>query len=267
MGLEVAIQKAAQIRASVGRAALHTLMPDDFEFYSCTLELLDSQGNIEGSLVFPVMPNNISSTNSPAVNVKKTAGGVVSLVNNNFTPTSISLQGTFGRKFRILVQADTDLLSGGLSLKNLGSKLKAKIPIPGFNPSFKNGYGTLKIMESIIDESTKLDAYGNPKLLFFYNQAFNHNHLVEVVSFTNNQSLESNMIWNYSLEMKTLALAENISLSDMSKNKRKKLAMLLAIAVINTGINNILGNLSAVGLKNKAKTAVDATINKIKAGR
>ena len=85
------------------------------------------------------MPNNLTDTNQPSVNIKKTAGGIVSLTNNNFTPTSISLQGTFGRKFRILFEAPTDLLSGAKTLNKMAKSISNHKgnPIPGFLPMFK----------------------------------------------------------------------------------------------------------------------------------
>lgn len=269
MGVETVINKQLQTVASIGRARLHALLPDEFEYYSCTLELMNSKGEIEGSLVFPIMPNNMSYVNTPAVNVKKTAGGVISLTNNLFTPSTISLQGTFGRRFRLIFQESSDLFSKGISL----NKLKKKTAIPGFDDGFKNGYGTFKLLENICAESIKLDEDRKPKFLFFYNQSLNQNHLVEVTNFTGNMSLESNMIWNYSLEFKTIAIAENVKLGSR-KDDEKKLTTLLSISILNRAIFSSLEGISPFIKKttNKIVSAasnkiVSAAKNKIKAGR
>ena len=47
---------------TIGRAGLHVLGPDNFEYYMCSLRLEDSQGGLKALLNFPVMPNNIIET-------------------------------------------------------------------------------------------------------------------------------------------------------------------------------------------------------------
>jgi hypothetical protein len=49
--------------ATVGRAAIHSQFPDDFEYYLCALELVRTDDSTtEEFLVFPVMPSMISVT-------------------------------------------------------------------------------------------------------------------------------------------------------------------------------------------------------------
>ena len=143
---------------TIGRAALHSLAPDNFEYYMCSLELLDSSGNTKGFMTFAVMPNNIMETKTQIASITKTNKGILTLFNSTFSPRDISLQGTFGRKIR--------LLTGMKEAENV-----SKIPFFGGNLGFslsgsdvliKTGYGLTKMLKSMVDKSFELDDKGNP---------------------------------------------------------------------------------------------------------
>ena len=94
-------ENAIRIADTLGRAGLHALLPENFEYYMCSLELLDDNGNTKGFLMFPVMPSNVVETKTAIASVTKTNAGVVTLFNPTFVPRDISIQGTFGRKLRL----------------------------------------------------------------------------------------------------------------------------------------------------------------------
>lgn len=240
--------------ALIGRAGLHALLPDEFEYYAMSLELVDSQGGLELVFNFPVMPNSYSEMRNSLVNVKKTGSGIVSLGNNSFSPVNISIQGTFGRKLRILVQE-----SSNSSTEDKG-KLTDKNVIPGFDLTIKSGFGMTKLLEKINIESQQLDSYGKPRLLFLYNPALNHNYLVEIISMTQNQSLESNMIWNYTMELKALAPAEKITFFNANDNQKKRLQKLLAVSLVNSVLKKVFPTVG-LGTKNQS---VERTVNKFR---
>ena len=51
----------------VGKAGLHSIAPDNFEYYMCSFELLDSSGETKAFMMFPIMPNSIVYSNIIAV--------------------------------------------------------------------------------------------------------------------------------------------------------------------------------------------------------
>ena len=59
------ITNALSVVESIGESALHMLAPDNFEYYQCSLELLDVEKNQVGFISFVVMPNNISERRAP----------------------------------------------------------------------------------------------------------------------------------------------------------------------------------------------------------
>ena len=77
-GINTAYQSVFDSLATMGRAGIHALAPDNFEYYGCSLELLDSNGNIVGLIDFAVMPNNIVETKTTMMQITKTAAAVVS---------------------------------------------------------------------------------------------------------------------------------------------------------------------------------------------
>lgn len=229
------VENAREAAATFGKSALHTLAPDNFEYYMCSLELLDSAGSSKGLIYFVVMPNNISENNSRLVNVTKTNAGVSTLFNETFVPKDISIQGTFGRKFRLL-----------MGMKEVGNV--STIPLFGGNMMFgvlddaslvKSGYGLIKMLKKMIDSSHKLDDKGNPLILIFNNYAFNSHYVVEVMQDSYQQSTENNMIWYYSLEMKAVAPASAIFTQEQTN---QKLLTMVASKSIAKGLTNIIND-------------------------
>ena len=202
------IQNVGNVAATMGRAGLHALAPDQFEYYMCSLELINSQGATVAFLNFPVMPNSISETESKIIDISKTNSGIVSMFNSSFVPRYISIQGTFGRKFRILSglkdiptgdKTIISIMNGNLGFSMFGQEVKVK-----------TGFGLVNLLRRIIAKSTETDDYGMPYFLLFNNYALNSNYVVEIVQSSFTQSVENNMLWFYSLEMKAVAPAEAV---------------------------------------------------------
>lgn len=237
---------AMEAVTTFGRAALHAQSPDDFEYYMCSLELIDSAGITKGFMTFAVMPNNLSESKSQIANITKTNRGITTVFNDSFIPRDISIQGSFGRKLR--------LLAGVKEAENVGS-----IPFfggnLGTNPKeggmlVKTGYGLIKMLSKMVDESYKLDKQGNPCVMIFNNYALNTHYVVEILQDSYNQSIENNMIWYYSLEMKAVAPAEAVRETDDSRRNSEFLTNVAAGSVVR-GINNIL-----IDVKRTAETYI-----------
>lgn len=242
------VENARGAVSTIGKGALHSLAPDNFEYYMCSLELLDSSGNTKGFMSFAVMPNNIMESKTQIASITKTNKGIVTLFNSTFVPRDISLQGTFGRKFRLLTgMKEVESVSnipyfGG----NLGFNFK------GDDVLIKTGYGLIKMLKNIIDESFKIDDKGNPCILIFNNYALNTHYVVEVMQSSFSQSLENNMIWYYNIEMKAVAPAEAVKRQDGNSDKRF--------------IGNVPSNAIAKGVSGILKDVSRATLGSLNIG-
>ena len=189
-----------------GRAGLHSLFPNDFEYYAIAFELVNSQESTEQMLIFPVLPDEIREEKTTLNNIKKSGAGVVSLFNPSFNPFSIRLTGTFGRKFQILLNDETAIVSAISGQLKQGSGLFDEPP--QFNLGIKTGYGVTKLLEKIYEKHKLLDEYGKPYRLYFYNLALNSNHLVTLDNLELSQNVkDSNMVWTYSMRMTAIAPA------------------------------------------------------------
>jgi len=233
MSVESVKRAADNVIVDLGRAALHSIAPSDFEYYACTFELLDSQGNIEDIFNFPVMPSGITIGRNSLVNIKKAGTSYISQFNDSFVGRDIGLNGTFGRKFRLLLRNGID--TNAINLDANGNFYKQ------FDLNVKTGYGALKLLEKIIESSQVLDKTGNPKILVFYNYTINHHHVVEVLNFQLSQSLENNMMWNWSVQMKSIANVDDLIFNGGFK---KHLTELLAVSALQKNLNEVFANLT-----------------------
>lgn len=212
-----------QLLKDVGAAAVHALFPNDFEYYLITLELVNSKDETVDYLAFPVNPDSINYNYPSFVNVKKSLGGITSLDTATFTPRSVNIEGTFGRRFKLLLRPLN------FSMQEVPGKLKHKPrygetyygpggggQVPGtgkvqiqtnvFDPKIKTGYGTIKILESIVEKSKGIDEEGKPLKLYLYNPALGHNWMVTLKSFAARQDYStSNMMWRYTCELSVIA--------------------------------------------------------------
>lgn len=234
-----------QLLDSVGRATLHSIFPDDFEYYACALELVDSKGSVVESLIFPVMPNEMEESKVPIVNIRKASAGVVSLYNPTFVPFEMRISGNFGRRLRLLINDKSVVLSSiATSLVKTGSV--GDHEPPQFSVKVKNGYGTVRIMEKIYKKSFSLDTYGKSHRLFFYNLAFNSSYLIEIMNFKAFQNEQQNMIWNYVIGMKAIAPAYAVR-----ENNKGALANVLIFDNVSKAANT-LANAFATEFRNRA---------------
>jgi len=225
---------------SLGRAGAHALFPNDFEYYMCALELVNSKGRAAEYFVFPVNPESINISSSPLTQVTKTVGGVSVLKTTTFIPEDCSLSGTFGRKLRFLIGA-TNIAVDQLSFSTKGGVFEKKfgprtIKVPSLNPGVKTGYGSTKILQAICDKSSALDKFNNPYRLFFYCSALNWNRMVEVVNLTLDQNKNtSNRMWRYNLTLKSIA-----PLDQMKKSEKLNLIKTLAFDNLQKGATQAL---------------------------
>ena len=233
---------------TVGRAGLHVLGPDNFEYYMCSLRLEDSQGGLKALLNFPVMPNNIIETHPALASVTKTNRGIVTQFNHTFNPIDISIQGTFGRKMRLLLgQKEYDNRTFGaqgsweMTQKFFNGNVGINKGIDGTDVLVKTGYGLTKMLQRMLKGAYDLDQYGAPHILYFSNYSLNTHYIVEPLQRSFSQSSENNMMWYYSIELKAVAEADaGVNSMDGAKNFMTQ----VAVGLISKTLDNLISDTS-----------------------
>lgn len=198
--LNGAIQATRGALVETGRAAIHAIAPDEYEYYLCSLELLDGSGERQGFISFVVMPDQIVESHTPIQTMTKTHSGIVTTFNPSFSPIDITISGTFGKKFRLVTGLADPMKrkGGGLNL-SFGKLATTTV-------GAKSGYGLMKILEHILIKSEKIDeSTGKPYFVIFNNYAFNTHYVVNIVNYNFQQSYDQNMIWHYNVVMKAVA--------------------------------------------------------------
>lgn len=182
-----------------GKIILNNLYPQEFEYYMMAFELEGDEG-ISDRFIFPVMPNNITISDSKNTTIRRTNSGTTILTDNSFTPKMISISGNFGRSLK--------LMFGNIEEKS--GKLTSPGSRPEFDPNVKTGYGLIKRLERLYHKSTELAGQigknnNRPYRVYFYNLSFDQRFLVEILEFKAIQSMDSNMIWNYNMTMRAVS--------------------------------------------------------------
>ena len=198
-------QRATVLGFNTTATLMSTLYPIDFEAYQISFELCDSKGKTLDYFSFPIMPSELSIKEDIPVKVENTFGGVNSISSNVFVLKDISLNGNFGRQFKILVRnkfvvplahtvtQERDYGVGGQQRKELE-----------ISNSLKSGYGCIKVLQSIINRAVEVDSYGECNKLYFYNMAYGESYLVKPITFRGYQNINNNGIWSYDLSLKAV---------------------------------------------------------------
>lgn len=242
MSSKAAQESANSLIRNLGRATAHYLFPNDIEFYFVAFELVDSEDRTVQYFSFPINPSSIIFQDSEVTKIQRTLGGITTIKSVTFDPKTYTLQGDFGRNWKVIVNGSPFTFSAlNFDFRQIGFDLKnLKIGSPVLSVEAKSGYGCIKMLEQIIKNAKQLDENGNPYKLYFYNTSLNHQYLVEPQDFTFSQNVQKNMIWQYSLRLNSIARLEDIS----SKSKLV-LANSLAIATINRQASGITRKLNS----------------------
>lgn len=225
-----------------GRGLVSVKYPNEIEVYLCALELTNSKNETQKYFMFPIMPSSISKTENNRTNIKKSSSGTVVLMSGSYTPSEISIKGDFGRSFKFITNPTGDRFS--YALFNTKGKDRLNINSPEFDPSVKSGYGCIKILQSMINETNKLDEYSKPNRLYFYNLALGESYLVAILpgGLTLSQNYEKNMIWQYSLSMQALCNIEDMKSSEeVTKSSKSLLSSKLIQNSVNVIVSEVKG--------------------------
>lgn len=254
-----ALQRFKAAIASTGRPIVGALFPADFEVYILTLELVDSMGNVVDYFSFPIMPDDMTKVSANITNVKKTAGGVISLTTNTFVPQDLTINGNFGRAFKVLVGREViDFRAFGASIKAMANGGKLENP---FDAKIKTGFGCTKILQALVDKSILLDEQNKPYKLFLHNPTLNESYLVEAMVLTLRMDKNtSNRMWAYTLSFKILANS-----SEVGETGQSSLLNSLSLGALQKGIG-ILGQGVGELVRTGASNPIGATGNFFKKG-
>lgn len=208
-------RRVSDLTAQGGRAFLHSKHPDEFEYYMCSIEIVDANdsNNILDFITFPIMPESIRISDQKIQNTTKTSNGIVVLENFSFVPKTITISGNFGRRFKLVAGGGGSFPAAITSEKvadTFESKDGKRLKLPEFSINVKNGYGMTKVLEKIFNKSSSI-SNEVPVQMFFYCQAFNANYLVQPINIQFSQSKSTNnMFWEYSMTLKAIAPADEL---------------------------------------------------------
>ena len=234
----------------IGRTALSALFPNDFEAYMLALELVNSNGDSVDYFSWPVLPKELRETHPELTKVTKTIGGVYTTKNTTFNPRQIFLKGTFGRRFKLLLN-NNQVSFAGFSLSQKSGKFSITPPnflgskAPEFSSFAKTGYGCIKVLESMKDKSKAIDDNGKPFALYFYNPILGNNYQVEINRFVHSQDEnQSNMLPEYTLEMTATAPLD--TLFARKEGRLESATRNLATSMLQKKANNIANSLKLI---------------------
>jgi len=231
---------------SIGRAVIHSLYPNDFEYYSISLELTTFDDHTVDFFVFPVLPKAISKTEAVRINVKKTFSAITVINSKSFTPSEIMIKGDFGRSFKILLDSGQSTVfkafrfSRQNGVNNVADLDVSSVPIISnpFSVNIKTGYGCTKILQSIINKASGTDDKGRPFKLYLYNPALGESYLVvpspNPLIFDQNDQ-QNNMIWSYTLNLTAISLVTG----SKSRTATTSMTNLLKVDNIQKGLNSV----------------------------
>lgn len=204
--------------STVGKGALNAIFPQEFEYYSMGLELVNSRGETEEYFMFPVMPQQISYSQVHQNNTSTTSKGNFSTTNPNFIPKRISIKGDFGVKFRLMIGKSTNVEGRAFSFSTESGSFPT-INTNILSAQIKRGFGAIKILEGICEKSDYLDNDKKPYTLYLYNTALSHSFVVKVKNLNLEMGMERNRVWGYDLTLEALAPLSAESIKDESFNR------------------------------------------------
>ena len=248
-------QAAYNLISESGKSAANSLFPNDFEYYMVALELAVDGVTID-YFTFPVMPSKINKSENFRTNVKTTQSGVSVIKNDSFAPHDLTISGDFGRTWKFVNRTTnrTAWKSGvhysGVrkweDIKNSSDKFGSQgvsLSVKDFSVSYKSGYGCIKILQSILDKSRGYDFKGANKSefeLYFYNMSLGESYIVVPQPkglVLSQDSKSSNMMWQYSLNLKVVAPLNNLALK--SAKDLKKLGVSLSQNQMQKNISSV----------------------------
>lgn len=242
------VDKAIDMGYLAAATLMSSLYPSEFEAYMLAFELCDSMGNTLDFFTFPIMPNELSIDENIPVKTDVTFGGVSSVSSNIYIPKKISLRGSFGRKFKVLLRdgAYVPPIAGKEVLERDYGIGGIKNEVLHLSRYLKTGFGCFKVLQSICNQSVAIDEVtGECNRLYMYNLAYGESYLVKVINFKGRQDISSNGLWNYDLSLEAVCPL-HLDKKAALKAKAKMYAMMAGQAALNSALGGIKSTLNAI---------------------
>lgn len=248
MKYNIGIDSITSSFLEAGLSQMAISYPRDFEIYMCAIELADFEGNTIDYFSFPVMPSNISKSESEATTIQHSFSGTTVINKDGFTPNDISISGNFGRTFKVAFEDRSSanfkafsIASGAYSFSDLHDEVRNKVKELPFG--VKTGFGCIKILQSIVDKAKGYDDKGRNFRLYFYNAPLGESYLVvptkTPLEFVQNEN-NSNMMWNYTLNLTIIADLKDVVFSTNKKSLESELKPNFIKSSSNLVVNNLL---------------------------
>lgn len=241
---EIWQSKAKSIGYTAAATLLSSLYPADFEAYMIAFELCDNAGETLDFFSFPIMPSQLEIQETIPVRVENTFGGVNALSSTVYVPKDITLNGNFGRIFKVLVRNEWKIpVVTKFDLERDYSGGEQSFQQSEISHNLKTGYGCIQVLRSLINRSVAVDPKtGMPNQLYMYNMAFGEGYLVKPTNFNTSQDISTNGIWKYNLSLKTIC-----PLYITSKSLQRGLMSSAVQISLNTLVDGLRDTVRAVG--------------------
>lgn len=225
---------------------MHVMSPFNYEYYLSAFELVDSNGRTVMYFQFPLNPQSITVSEQRGHDIQRTFSSVVVTDSDTFVPTIIDISGNFGRELKVMalnksgrteIGTAAAMISEEFTTDAIHNTYRARkwSKMIGANTLVMTGYGAIKMMQIITSCDTLLGKDNQPFKLIFHNYSAGDSMWVKVKNLQIKQSLDSNMIWNYTCNMDAIAPAEYVC-GIFSKKKALKM---MAIGVANRTISDV----------------------------
>ena len=185
--------------SSATTSILNSLYPKEFELYMLSLELTTFDDTPIDYLTFPVNPDSLTKVEPKIKDISRSYGAVIVTKTDTFVPQDLVIRGNFGKSFKFLSREN----SAVAGIVNMFKGMVPSFKGGELSKYWKSGYGCLKVLQSIVQDSDKMDN-GRPRRLYLHNFMLGESYLVEVLNFQMDNNVQRNMIWEYELRLKIL---------------------------------------------------------------
>lgn len=180
--------------AVLGGSTKSDLMVRDPEGIYCVLEVSEYNLSKPRYHIFPVMPEALVTARRYLLTMTPTMNGVV-VDQYGMAPSPISLQGTFGRRYK------PHYSTVGLQI----SRIKDTWNNPNGSPEETiTGYKLTRHLVDLVDQYNEPGIEGRPRRAFFYNFAFDEYWEVALNGISTSMTTQANFLWFYNLQMTIL---------------------------------------------------------------
>jgi len=182
--------------AQLGQYVMHKALPDQFELYAMSLQVVDAQDLPVSTFIFPVLPESYRETDPSSSSSRRTLGGIHTSEMKGFMPKKISMTGTFGRSFKFN--------TGGLMANTGFGNLKYLEEIKNLSHGNEPRDTATKVknaVKNLVKKTLGFKTTGETFKTYFFNWARNVHYVVEDLEIQYHANNQKSALWFYDLTM------------------------------------------------------------------